>query len=133
MQDTSRNVKRILIVEDEIPIVELCRRVLTDCGFEVDTVSSVKAAYETIERIKYDIYLIDMRLPQIDGTELYLWLEAKRPELLKKVIFTTGDVMNRDTLDFLKKNKAPLLEKPFSPDELKSIIQQVMNPSRDKV
>lgn len=127
MQDTSRNVKRILIVEDEIPIVELCRRVLADCGFEVDTASSVKAAYETIERIQYDIYLIDMRLPQIDGTELYQWLEAKHPELLRKVIFTTGDVMNRDTLDFLEKNKAPFLEKPFSPDELRSIIQQVMN------
>ncbi len=68
-----------------------------------------------------------MRLPQIDGTELYLWLEAKHPELLKKVIFTTGDVMNRDTLDFLKKNKTPVLEKPFSPDELKSIIKQVIN------
>ncbi len=127
MQDTSRNVKKILIVEDETSIIELCRRVLTDCGFEVDTVSNVKAAYEMIERIQYDIYLIDMRLPQIDGTELYQWLEAKHPELLKKVIFTTGDVMNRDTLDFLKKNKAPFLEKPFSPDELKSIIQQVMN------
>ena len=127
MQDTSSNVKRVLIVEDEIPIIEFCRRVLANCGFEVDTASSVKAAYETIKRIQYDIYLIDMRLPQIDGTELYLWLEAKHPELLKKVIFTTGDVMNRDTLDFLKKNKAPVLEKPFSPDELKSIIQQVIN------
>ncbi len=127
MQDTSSNVKRVLIVEDEIPIIEFCRRVLANCGFEVDTASSVKAAYETIKRIQYDIYLIDMRLPQIDGTELYLWLEAKHPELLKKVIFTTGDVMNRDTLDFLKKNKAPLLEKPFSPDELRSIIQQVIN------
>ena len=127
MQDTSRNVKRVLIVEDETSIIEFCRRALTDCGFEVNTVSGVKAAYETIERTQYDIYLIDMRLPQIDGTELYLWLEAKHPELLKKVIFTTGDVMNRDTLDFLKKNKAPLLEKPFSPDELRSIIQQVIN------
>ncbi len=132
MKDTSSNVKRVLIVEDEIPIAEFCRRVLADCGFEVNTVSSVKAAYETIERIQYDIYLIDMRLPQIDGTELYLWLEAKHPELLKKVIFTTGDVMNRDTLDFLKKNKAPVLEKPFSPDELKSIIKQVINPSQNK-
>ncbi len=132
MQDTSSNVKRILIVEDEIPIVELCRRVLADCGFEVDIASSVKAAYETIKRIQYDIYLIDMRLPQIDGTELYLWLEAKHPELLKKVIFTTGDVMNRDTLDFLEKNKSPFLEKLFSPDELKSIIQQVINPSQNK-
>jgi len=133
MQDTSSNVKRVLIVEDETSIIELCRRVLTDCGFEVDTASSVKAAYKTIKRIQYDIYLIDMRLPQIDGTELYQWLEAKHPELLKKVIFTTGDVMNRDTLDFLKKNEALVLEKPFSPDELKSIIKQVINPSRDKV
>ena len=132
MQDTSSNVKRILIVEDEIPIVELCRRVLADCGFEVDIASSVEAAYEKIERIQYDIYLIDMRLPQIDGTELYLWLEAKHPELLKRVIFTTGDVMNRDTLDFLEKNKAPVLEKPFSPDELKGIIKQVINPSQNK-
>ncbi len=52
MQDTSSNVKRVLIVEDEIPIVEFCRRVLADCGFEVDIASSVKAAYETIERIQ---------------------------------------------------------------------------------
>jgi len=133
MQNTRSNVKRVLIVGDEIPIVEFCRRVLADCRFEVDIASSVKAAYETIEKTQYDIYLIDMRLPQIDGTELYLWLEAKHPELLKKVIFTTGDVMNRDTLDFLKKNKALVLEKPFSPDELKSIIKQVINPSRDKV
>ena len=119
-------MKRILIVEDEPAISQLCRTVLTSEGFDVDIAGNGRAAQELIETRHYDMCLVDIRTPAMSGIELYRWLQEKHPELTQKVIFTTGDVMSGDTPVFLQQSARPFIPKPFTPAELKNIIKQTL-------
>ncbi len=126
MKNSSAGVKRILVVEDEPAISQVCLRVLTSEGFEVDIAVNGKVAQDMIEEQQYDLCLIDIRTPAMDGTELYQWLQEKHPQLAGRVIFTTGDVMGGDTSRFLEQTARPFLPKPFTPGELKDIMRETL-------
>ena len=126
MKTTDANVRRILVVEDEPAICDLCKRVLSSEGFEVDIAVHGKVAQEMLKKKQYDLCLIDIRLPAMTGKELYQWLKEKQPQLASRVIFTTGDVMGGDTQIFLEQASRPFLPKPFTPDELKSIVRETL-------
>ena len=116
-------MKKILIVEDEPGICEVCRRVLIREGFEVDCAFNGMVAQDMIEEKPYDFCLIDMRTPKMNGKELYQWLQKKYAQLAVRVIFTTSDVMGGDMQSFLEQSGRPFLHKPFTPTELKAIVQ----------
>jgi len=77
-----------------------------------------------IEEQQYHLFLIDIKLPVMNGKELYQWLEGKHPQLISRVIFTSGSVVTGDTQSFLEQTSRPYLPKPFTPDELKTIVKQ---------
>ncbi len=122
----SSSVKTILVVEDEPAISQVCLRVLTGEGFKVDIAVNGKVAQGMLEVKQYDLCLIDIRTPEMNGNELYQWMEEKHPQLASRVIFTTGDVMQGDTQSFLEISGRPFLPKPFTPDELKAIVRQTL-------
>ncbi len=126
MESSSTGVKRILIVEDEPAICDLCQRVLTNEDFEVDIAVNGKVAQDMIEEQQYALCLIDIRLPVMTGIELYQWLEEKHPQLASRVIFTTGSVISGATTDFIKQTGRPFLPKPFTPDELKAVVRETL-------
>ena len=124
MKTPATNVKRILVVEDEPAITQLCRIVLTGEGFEVDIAVNGKVAQNMIGEKQYDLFLFDIKLPVMNGRELYQWLKEKNPQLVNRVIFTTGDVMVGDTHMFIEQAARPFLPKPFTPDELKAKLKE---------
>ena len=126
MKTPEGSVKRVLVVEDEPAISDVCRRVLISEGFEVDIAVNGMVAQDMIEEKQYDLCLIDMRTPSMNGKELYQWLEEKHPRLVSRVIFTSGDVMAEDTQSFLEQAARPFLPKPFAPDELKAIVKETL-------
>ena len=126
MRRPSAGAKRILVVEDEPAIRDICQRVLADEGFKVSTAANGKIGQGMIERKRYDFCLIDMRTPKMNGRELYQWLKEKHLPLTKGVIFTTGDVMDGGTLRFLEQAAKPLLPKPFTPGELRTVAQEAL-------
>ncbi len=126
MEKSGAGVKSILVVEDEPAISEVCRRTLTSEGFEVDIAVNGLVAQDMIEKKQYDFCLIDIRTPKMNGKELYQWIEEKHPQLGRRVIFTTGDVMGGDTQDFLERAARLFLPKPFTPDELRAIVQKAL-------
>ena len=126
MKTLGGSLKRILIVEDEPAICELCRRVLTGEGFEVDIAANGKVAQDMIEEKQYDLFLTDIKLPAMNGKELYQWLQEKHPQLASRVIFATGSVMGGDTQSFLEQAGRPFLLKPFTPDELKAMVKETL-------
>ncbi len=125
MKTRESNVKKILIVEDELAIGELCRRVLTGEGFEVDITVNGRIAQDIIEKKQYDLYLVDIRTPEINGMELYQWLKEKHPQLANRVVFTSGSVIDKDIKIFLGQTDRPFLSKPFTSDELKAIVREI--------
>ncbi len=126
MNPTDSSTKKILVIEDEPSISDVCRRVLTREGFEVDIAANGKITQGIIREKNYDLCLIDIRTPAMNGKQLYEWLIEKYPQITRRVIFTTGDVMEGDIQRFLKQTGKPFLPKPFSPGELKAIVKQTL-------
>ncbi len=126
MKNIGAGAKRILIVEDEPAICDVCRRVLAGEGFQVDIAVNGKVAQGMIADKQYDLFLVDIRTPEMNGKELYQWLKEKYPQQVNMVIFTTGDVMGGDTQSFLEQAARPFLPKPFTPDELKAIVTETL-------
>lgn len=126
MKDASAGVKRILVVEDEAAIGEICAKVLTSEGLEVDIAADGKAAEDKLQEICYDSVLIDIRIPGMSGKELYQSINKKHPKLANRVILTTGDVVSPATQSFLEQAARPFLLKPFTPDELKTIVRETL-------
>ena len=114
---------KILAVEDEPGIRQVCHRVLTSQGYQVDFAGNGVAAESMLMKEDYDLLLVDIKTPVMDGKQLYHYIEDRYPELVNRVIFTTGDVISSDTQDFLKQTGRPVLLKPFSPDELSALVR----------
>jgi DNA-binding response OmpR family regulator len=123
--------RRSLVVEDEPTIARMCLRALGTEGFEVDVASDGKAAQARLSGNKdlYDLCLIDIRTPGMNGIELYQYLEEIGSEMINRVIFTTGDVVNDEIKTFLKETGRPFLPKPFTLDELRSVIRIALAPA----
>lgn len=115
--------RRILSVEDEPSIRQVCQRVLTSQGYQVDFAQNGVAAESMLMKADYDLLLVDIKTPVMDGKQLYRYIEKRYPKLANRVIFTTGDVIGDDTHRFLEQTGRPFLLKPFSPDELKAMVR----------
>ena len=126
MKTPDSSVRRILVVEDEPSISDVCRRVLTREGYAVEIAANGKLAQGMVGGKPYDVYLIDIRTPAMSGKELYEWLQEKYPQLTKRVIFTTGDMLDGDTKSFIEGTGRPCLQKPFSPGDLKAIVRETL-------
>ena len=127
MQNT--DVKRILVVEDEPGISQVCLRVLSGEGLKVDMAVNGEIAQAKLAENDYDLCLIDIRTPVMNGKQLYQVILTKHPNILKGVIFTTGDIMDGYTQRFLELADRPFLPKPFDPDELRAIVRETIRQS----
>ncbi len=126
MQKADGKRIRILVVEDEPVINRVCSQTLRGEDFEVDIAVNGKVAQDILEKKQYDLCLIDIRTPEMNGKELYQWLKEKHPKVANGVIFTTGDVMGGDTQSFPEQAGRPFLPKPFTPAQLKTIMRDAL-------
>jgi len=124
MNTLDSTTKRILIVEDEPSIANLCQRVLAREGFEVEIAVDGTLAQEMIEKKQYHICMIDIRTPKLSGAELYQWLQKNYLQVANNVIFTTGSVIDEKTMAFIEQSGRPFLSKPFTPKELTEIVEK---------
>jgi DNA-binding response OmpR family regulator len=124
MSTLDRTTRRILVVEDEPSIGNMCQRVLTREGFEVDIAANASLARDMIDKKEYHVYLVDIRTPQMSGVELYQSLQDKHPQAANRVIFTTGSLIGEETQAFIRQSGRPFLPKPFTPGELTETIDK---------
>jgi DNA-binding response OmpR family regulator len=115
-----------LVLEDEPSIANLCQRVLTREGFEVEIAVNGRLAQNMIEKRQYHICLIDIRTPKMSGAELYQWLQKKYPQVANQVIFTTGSMIDEKTMTFIEQSGRPFLPKPFTPNELTAVVKEAL-------
>ncbi len=113
---------RMLIVEDEKPISELIRMNLSDRGFRCDCAYDGKQAADLIERNRYDLILLDIMLPEIDGYEL---MEYIKP-MDMPVIFLTAKSGVADRVKGLRLGADDYLVKPFAIVELLARVETVL-------
>jgi two-component system NtrC family sensor kinase len=114
---------QILVVEDEASIREFLQHFLKSLGFSVDSAANGREAVAQLSSgISYSLVISDYRMPDRDGRELYEWIRASRPGLLRRLIYITGDSLNPITLAFLEETGVPFLLKPVVASAL---IEQV--------
>jgi CheY-like chemotaxis protein len=123
----SSNSNRVLLMEDEPVIARVLKRIISAEGFESDVAENGQVAKDKINAgDHYNIFIFDIRTPVISGIQLYEYLEKEHPDLTNKVIFATGDYMNSNTRQFLDRVKRPFLAKPYTPAQVKSIINSLV-------
>lgn len=114
---------RILIVEDEIAISDLIRLGLESRGYRCDTAGDGEEGADRMEKNTYDLILLDIMLPKIDGYEL---LEYNRRTFGIPTIFLTAKGQTRDKIKGLKEGADDYITKPFEMDELAARIEAVL-------
>lgn len=119
---SSASASRVLVVDDEIPIVTLLRRVLERAGLAVETATSGRAALELLRSCHFDAVICDLRMPDVSGQQLYAYVRAATPDLAQRMIFLTGDASSDDAASFLDCTGSRFITKPF---ELRQILESV--------
>jgi DNA-binding response OmpR family regulator len=126
MKSIDATAIRILVVEDEPVISRVCLQTLTNEGFKVDVAINGSIASGMLEQETYGLILIDIRTPVMNGKQLYEFIVQKHHELANRVIFTTGDVLGGDTESFLEESGRLCLAKPFTTNELKTVVREAL-------
>jgi CheY-like chemotaxis protein len=116
----------ILVVEDESSIRELIANILLLDDHEVDTARDGVEALYRIERRKYDLIISDLQMPNLDGPGLYETLRKRFGQELPRVIFITGHADADQFVPFLAETGDPVLAKPFSADDLRTLVGWVL-------
>lgn len=112
----------ILVVDDEPHILHYMRATLEAWGHRVAIAADGEAALMRARVEPFDVIITDVRMPHFGGRELYESLSRERPDLAAHVIFSTGDIVRGDTLQFLESLGRPFLHKPFSLAQLRSAL-----------
>ena len=119
--------ERILVAEDNLQALELVNTVLSGEGYDVIPAENGEAALQKIKQLDkpVDIILTDVVMPGMNGRELYTKISEIYPDI--KVVFTSGysdDVVSHHGV--LNEN-VHFIHKPFSIDDLKNKIYEVLN------
>jgi two-component system NtrC family sensor kinase len=122
----SRGVKSVLVVEDEQSLRDLLSEALTASGFAVEVATTGDEAIGLFEEREYDAVISDIKMPGIGGKELYRYLRKYHPEIARRIIFMTGDVLSKDTRSFLQTTNTRFIEKPFNIDALVALLNDVI-------
>ena len=117
----------VLIIEDEPSVMSFVKAALERAGYEVATANSGADALPILESKEFLGVVSDMRTPGgVDGADVHAWLAEHRPNLVSKLIFITGDIVNEETAQTLAKTGAPCVEKPFRISQLMDVVRRVM-------
>ena len=112
------NGKSIMVIDDEVTITELIDDLLTRYGANVDFFNSGADAFDQLCVKSYDVIVCDQRMPGVNGQNLYRMVESLNPEMARRFLFVTGDVLNERTKQFFAKTGTRYLRKPFRLDDL---------------
>jgi two-component system NtrC family sensor kinase len=117
---------QILVVDDEDGVAEVIQRLLADLGHSITVVNSGEAALRAIDEQPFDLILSDVKMPGMNGFQLYRALQQRAPDLAKRFIFITGDTMSPATQTAMRQIGNPVIAKPFSAKKLERTIKDFM-------
>lgn len=118
---------KILVVDDEVVICSGCRIILEDMGHSVETCMTCSEGIEAVKNNQYDLVLLDLKLPDQEGTEL---LKAVRKTDTIRIIVMSGYATVQSVVKSMKLGAIDFLPKPFTNDELLAVLKQVDTTNR---
>lgn len=118
----------ILIVDDDPAMAQSIQGVLSLVGLKANSVSGGYAAIDELARQSYDLVLLDLKMPDLDGTEVLRHINDKKIET--NVIVVSGESEIRKAIDVLKNGARDFIRKPYTTDELLFSINNVLEKIR---
>ena len=123
IENNTSNTKKIMVVDDETDVLSIVGIVLEENGFEVDTFEDPVVALKSYRAGVYDLLILDIKMPEMDGFELYD--RIKKIDDNAKVCFLTASEMyykNSRKLD-----KDLLIQKPIANEDLVEEISKILS------
>ncbi len=113
----------ILVADDEAPLRTALGSYLASIGHSVVTVGSGSEAIWRAEGDEsFDVVLLDLRMPDVSGQEVFERWRRERRELSERVVFITGDIVSPDLHAFLGSSGRPYVAKPFEFSEIIGVL-----------
>ena len=113
----------VLVVDDETAVAETLAEILALDGHRVEIAGSGSAALDALGEREFDLIVSDLRMPDVDGPTLYALVAERRPELLERFVFVTGDALGASIRSFLTTSGVTHMEKPILPQELRRLAR----------
>ena len=121
---------RILVIDDELAIRKTLSLTLELAGYVVETAENGKQAIEKAKANFYNLALIDLRLPDMEGTELLATLKMTTPKMVK--IILTGYPALQNAVKAINEGVDYYLVKPVEPIELLRVIKEQLDRQRQE-
>ena len=118
--------KKILIIEDEKDIRELLEHYLKKEGYEVQSSKDGRNGREKASKEKFDLVLLDLMLPQVDGLEICRRLRSQPSTAALPIIMLTAKTEEMDRIIGLELGADDYITKPFSPREVQARIKALL-------
>ncbi|AQZ11057.1 SKN7 (YHR206W) and HMS2 (YJR147W) [Zygosaccharomyces parabailii] len=118
----------VLLVEDDAVCIQLCSKFLRKYGCTVEVVTDGLSAISTLEKFRYDLVLMDIVMPNLDGataTSIVRSFDNHTP-----IIAMTGNIEDQDLITYLQHGMNDILAKPFTKDDLHSMLIRYL---RDRI
>jgi len=118
--------KRVLVVDDERDVLHVLEEGLRSDKLLVYPAQGGEEAFRQMERRKFDLILADVKMPQMDGREFYRRVREMDPELARRIVFITGDVLNPATREFIDQTGNASVMKPFSLEKVREVVHRTI-------
>ncbi len=115
---------RVLVVDDDDMIRELFREILESEGHTVITAKTGAEGIENIRQSDFNLVFLDLKMPGMDGVELFSQIKIARPELPVTIItgYPGSEMMERA----LKKGPLGIMNKPFKPSDVLALVNSYL-------
>ena len=118
---------KILIVDDSPVCREVLREVISEHDYQTDSVDSGQNALEQVKKKSYDLILLDIHMPDMDGFETCLMLKANMASSGIPIIFVTGSSNPQDVAKGFSAGAVDYIQKPIIPSEVLARVDQQIN------
>jgi len=117
---------RILVVDDEDNLRDVLVEVLKRDGHEVDSALDGDQGLQRAQAHRYDLVITDLRMPNLEGPELYRSIRERHADNPPRFIFMSANTGIEEYATFLAETGEPALEKPFNLADMRQVVQQVL-------
>ena len=117
--------ENILVVDDDTELRKVLSSILSEEGYSVKTVENGKQAIEVSEKKRFDLALIDIKLPDMEGTELLQKLKIKQPHIV--MIIVTGFPTLENAMEAVNEGADGYILKPFEIQKLLQAVRKHLN------
>lgn len=121
---------RVLLVDDEEELVTTLQERLEIRGMKAESATTGEKALQMVEETPYDVVVVDLKMPGLDGTKIVDRIRKRRPHT--RVVLITGHGSGEDELDEVAVRDYPILLKPFPIQRLVEEIQALTSGSRSE-